>query len=151
MHKKTIAFDFDGVIHRYSIGWQDGSIYDPISGEWYRLVRELLERGFNVIILTTRPKKQVFKHLWIENHFYDGMRGGAKTDDNFSCGFAFRVMPFYEKFFNSKKDHKDFKGKTVGVCNHKAVFDVLVDDRVICFTGSYEGLLTKILSFKSWV
>ena len=28
----AVAFDFDGVIHKYSKGWQDGSIYDEYIG-----------------------------------------------------------------------------------------------------------------------
>jgi len=149
--KKTIAFDFDGVIHKYSKGWQDGSVYDPVLDGWVETVQQLHQEGYNVIILTTRPKRQVNKFLYEQYFYIDGMKTGAKTDDGFSCGFAFRVMPFYEKFFNSKKDHKDFKEKTVGICNHKAVFDVLIDDRAICFTGSYDGLKNKITNFKSWV
>jgi hypothetical protein len=150
-YKKTIAFDFDGVIHRYSKGWQDGKIYDDVLDGWVELVKSLHKENFNVIILTTRNKRQVFKFLWDKYHMYFAMKPNANTDDDFSSDFAFRVMPFYEKFFNSKKDHKDYKNKTVGICNHKAVFDVLIDDRAICFTGSYNGLKDKITNFKSWV
>lgn len=38
MNNKTICLDFDGIIHKYSEGWQNGMIYDyPIDG-----VREAL-------------------------------------------------------------------------------------------------------------
>jgi hypothetical protein len=130
--KKTIAFDFDGVIHQYRKGWQNGEIYDCIIDGWVDSVREFHNKGYNVIILTTRSKRQVYKFLWEKYHSYEAMKPEpAKTDDFFSSGFAFRVMPFYEKFFNAKRDHKDYKGKTVGICNHKAVFHVLIDDRTI--------------------
>ena len=58
-------------------------------------------------------------------------------------------MPFWEKFFKDKKDTGGFD--LVGVCNHKAVFDVLLDDRVITFEGSYKKMFTKLTKFKTWV
>ncbi|MFI7294000.1 hypothetical protein [Streptomyces sp. NPDC050121] len=59
----TIAIDFDGVIHAYTQGWQDGTIYDPpIADALYAL--ELLMQRDSVFIHTTRNPKQVAR--WIE-------------------------------------------------------------------------------------
>jgi len=58
MKQQTVAVDFDGVIHRYSRGWQDGSIYDePMPGALDAL-RTLMER-YAVVIHTTRDAHQV--------------------------------------------------------------------------------------------
>jgi hypothetical protein len=49
----TLAVDFDGVIHRYSKGWQDGSIYDePVPGAFPAI--ELLMERYAVFVHTTR-------------------------------------------------------------------------------------------------
>jgi len=48
-----LAIDFDGVIHRYSKGWQDGSIYDePVPGAFPAI--ELLMLRYAVMVHTTR-------------------------------------------------------------------------------------------------
>lgn len=50
----TIALDFDGVIHGYSEGWKDGSIYDkPVEGV-KDAIKELLEDGWKLVVYTTR-------------------------------------------------------------------------------------------------
>ena len=49
----TIAVDFDGVIHAYSKGWHDGTIYDePVPGAIDAL-RELMQT-YAVYVHTTR-------------------------------------------------------------------------------------------------
>ena len=51
---KTIVFDFDGVIHKYSKGWQDGSIYDePVPGI-KTIIDELRKENYQVVIVSTR-------------------------------------------------------------------------------------------------
>ena len=54
----TVAVDLDGVIHRYSRGWDDGTIYDePVEGAFDAL-RTLMERHA-VFIFTTREAESV--------------------------------------------------------------------------------------------
>lgn len=70
-YNKTIAFDFDGVIHRYSKGWEDGSIYDrPVDGI-INAINKLKEEGYEIIIYSTRAKylksrKEMKK--WLDNY-----------------------------------------------------------------------------------
>jgi hypothetical protein len=51
--KESIAVDFDGVIHGYSKGWQDGSTYDqPIDG--VKSALEMLGKDYKIVIYTAR-------------------------------------------------------------------------------------------------
>jgi len=55
---KTIAVDFDGVIHVYSKGWHDGTIYDGLMpGATSGLLH--LMRDYAVFIFTTRDPLEV--------------------------------------------------------------------------------------------
>lgn len=64
--KKTVCLDFDGVLHAYSKGWQDGSIYDePMPGA-LDAVRKLSKR-FTLVVQTSR-KNLPDVVLWLEKH-----------------------------------------------------------------------------------
>ncbi len=66
----TVAIDFDGVIHKYSEGWKDGSIYDdPMPGA-FDAIREI-QKNYNVVIFTTRSRQDVCN--WMIRHGFDAM------------------------------------------------------------------------------
>jgi 5'(3')-deoxyribonucleotidase len=55
MRKKTIAIDFDGVIHQYSKGWQNGEIYDPPMEGALDAVKKLASNN-RLVIFSTRAR-----------------------------------------------------------------------------------------------
>ncbi|MEV7011559.1 hypothetical protein [Streptosporangium sp. NPDC051022] len=61
----TIAVDFDGVIHAYSRGWADGTIYDPPLPGALDGLHTLMDR-YAVFIHTARAPYPVAQ--WLEGH-----------------------------------------------------------------------------------
>ncbi len=66
-YQPTICVDFDGVIHKYSKGWNDGTIYDePIEGAISSMAK-LQRKGFRVVIFTAR-REYLEIGLWLKKH-----------------------------------------------------------------------------------
>lgn len=53
--KKTIVFDFDGVIHSYKSGWQGVNVIsdEPVDGI-KEVIDELRNKNYEVVIVSTR-------------------------------------------------------------------------------------------------
>ncbi|OGC51092.1 hypothetical protein A2982_02380 [candidate division WWE3 bacterium RIFCSPLOWO2_01_FULL_39_13] len=79
MNSKTIAVDFDGVIHKYSEGWKDGSIYDDAVEGAFEKLDLLVKCGFHIIIHTTRMDVDAI-HEWIK-----------KKQDETSTSWGYKV------------------------------------------------------------
>ena len=107
MSKKTIVFDFDGVIHRGYDGWRDGSIYGEIDYELLDFIKVLL-KDYYVVISSNRPAEQIVEYL--------------NKDSNISLDFE-----VFKKDFNSNMYWN--KDNVVGVTNEKAVGILYIDDR----------------------
>ncbi|NGX49322.1 MAG: hypothetical protein K940chlam5_00920 [Candidatus Anoxychlamydiales bacterium] len=64
--KKTILIDFDRVVHKYSHGFMDGTIYDePVPGA-IDAIKKLQKAGFKVIIFTTKSTLGDKRNKWIK-------------------------------------------------------------------------------------
>lgn len=123
----TISIDFDGVIHQYSKGWQNGEIYDrPIIGAARFIYDCMFEKNWSVFILSTRDAKQIEK--WCR----------ATLFQNKDLPFEITIIPNdVEKPFWNKK-------KNLGITNRKLAAHIYIDDRAYKFTGKFDNLLTEL-------
>lgn len=107
-YQKTIAIDFDGVIHKYSKGWHDGTCYDePVEGALESLHR-LNRRGYRVAIFTCR----------------------AETEEG-----EIMVQEWLEKWINLKTKELNWSGIAFEVTDKKPKAIAYIDDRGIRFTN----------------
>jgi hypothetical protein len=117
----TVAIDFDGVLHRYSRGWLDGSIYDePVPGSKEAL-GAMKAKGWKIYIFSTRSNKLYHKgedklqeeamKIWLEQH----------------------EIP-YDRIWNFGKP----------------MADVYIDDRALTFRGQWEQTLQEADGFVPW-
>jgi hypothetical protein len=107
----TIALDFDGVIHAYTRGWADGSIYDPPVPGALEGIRALMAEH-PVFIFTTRDVSQVASWL-------------------LERGFSVRVG-YDGPFWNET-------GRLL-VTNRKLAATAYIDDRAIRFSTWHQAL-----------
>ncbi len=118
-----IAIDFDGVLHGYSKGWSDGSIYDaPVPGA-AEAMKKLKEEGHTLYIFSTRTNP-IFK---------------KKKEDSVDQ----KVM--MEEWMKQHGIPFD-KVWTFG----KPMADLFIDDRAIGFRGDWQATLQDVSEFKVW-
>ena len=104
--KKTIVFDFDGVIHSGYRGYGDGSIYGKIDLDLLNYIKDLM-KNYYIVISSNRPAEQIVKHM-----------------NDLDYGIEFKV-------FNKDMDENMYwnDSDAIGVTNQKAVGWLYVDDR----------------------
>lgn len=126
--RPTICVDFDGVIHSYERGWQDGAIYgEVVPGffEWAAKARQ----SCRLVIYSSRSK------------------GGTEPMERW---LAFQHGKWVVEGWNGGEtvslDHFEF-------AHEKPAAWLTIDDRAICFRGDWsarELAPDSLRSFKPW-
>lgn len=103
--RKTVVFDFDGVIHKGYSGYKNGSIYGEIDNNLLDFIYELMN-DFYIVISSNRDADQIV---------------------DFLNGYQNKIL---FKRFDKDKNNLYWKDKNaIGVTNQKAIGILYIDDR----------------------
>jgi hypothetical protein len=127
--KPTICIDFDGVIHSYERGWQNGVIYGTVVPGFFEWI-ERVRSQFKLVIYSSRSKSPegiTAMSLWLHEQRNNWIAAGGQRD---------LVEPLSLEF-----------------ASEKPATWLTIDDRAIRFTGDWSAAeLTPeaMLEFKPW-
>ena len=122
-----LCIDFDGVIHRYSKGWQGGVIYDDVTIGFFEWA-SVAKNHFKLVIYSSRSKTP---------------EGIEAMKDWLSDQIQKYVSEHSPTWLLGVEDFE--------FASEKPPAWLTIDDRAICFDGSWSKLdLQTLLEFKPW-
>jgi hypothetical protein len=142
MDKPILCLDFDGVIHRYSKGWQDGTIYDPITNGFSDWAIEATKL-FKLVVYSSRSKTpEGIREMM--NWFKDQLSWMHCTDDGLD-----KDDEIYMRFLEAATASV----LVLYFAHEKPPAFLTIDDRCIRFTGVWGTMLEPehLRQFKPWI
>jgi len=116
---KRAMIDLDGTIHKYSKGYQDGSLYDDVFDGAREVINWLRDNGFNIVIFTTRAS----------------VRNAEETNTN--------LEQQIEEIKNYLRKHNIYFDEITG---DKLAADFYIDDKAIHIpNGDWDYVKSEIL------
>lgn len=128
--RPTICVDFDGVIHSYERGWQNGVIYGTVVPGFFEWVERVRDR-VKIVIYSSRSKDDggvIAMSTWLleQRNAWIAAGGQRHPTEPLSMEFA----------------------------HEKPAAWLTIDDRAICFQGNWSDpalTVDAILAFKPWM
>ena len=124
--KPTLCIDFDGVIHSYERGWQDGTIYGQVTKGFFEWAEEA-QKHFKLVVYSSRskdPDQLKLMAMWL----YEQRNKWAAAQNTET------LMQLEIEF-----------------ASQKPAAWLTIDDRCIRFEGRWEWLRPEVLlDFKPW-
>lgn len=118
----TLCIDFDGVIHDYKKGWQDGKIYGEVVPGFFDWAQEAAKH-FHLVVYSSRSKTEegvMAMATWLHEQRAKWRAAGGQGG------------PFSLEFSDKKP----------------AAF-LTIDDRAICFNGTWPTI-EEMKAFRPW-
>ena len=132
--KPTISVDFDGVIHSYERGWQDGRIYGSVVPGFFDWLVRVSDRAI-VVVFSSRsksPETLADMESWLNDRHGEWLASLENRRDRDRGFEAYLRLTF---------------------AADKPAALVTIDDRAICFNGKWDDpafSIESILAFKPW-
>lgn len=125
--KPTICIDFDGVIHSYEKGWQNGVIYGTVVPGFFEWARRT-EKQFELVIYSSRSKDPAgltAMAAWLDERRKEWCADKPEEQGTLSISFT----------------------------DKKPAAWLTIDDRAFCFKGDWKAPELQpeaMLAFKPW-